>query len=134
MIRKAFGQLLIFLGARLYFGKEYEVNLNRTALVSQGLSQQPSYVEADWDLPLDELSSIFAAKRWEYDTGIPSAAELLSLVEGMADDIEENDADYACNGRMMVVNDVDFPESLQVALLIGSVVRKQPLEIDIDEL
>jgi hypothetical protein len=71
-----------------------------------------------------ELAGLYAAKGWQLMGAaaadkVPNARELLSVMLNLQDLLEEP-GDYVSMGRLMAVNDPDFPGETDFYLYVGS--------------
>lgn len=79
--------------------------------------------ELELDLTVDELAGIFTAKGWQLadtEAYYPMPEEIGANIENLVWLMEDQpDTSYAQLGRVAVFRDSEFPESVEIALIIG---------------
>lgn len=88
------------------------------------------------DLTPAELAGIFTAKGWQIggtQCPYPLPEELSANISNLIELLTETDptAEFATLGRVVVYRDADFPEDVEIALVIGRAMRPLGFNADV---
>lgn len=88
-------------------------------------------LEYEYELPLQVVAGLFAGMGWKYDIldeGLmtPDAEVIEALFEGLVESLLESGGRYATLGRLLVIDDIEFPDSHDFYLKVGHCSPKIP--------